>query len=213
MPILQRPRDGSSLCLRTVCLRQLLCRPVRTFRRLPLAVRVDGGDGYRHQALTGTIGTRRGNWRAAGMRRLPAALREIARVRLVASRDSTIIAPRAGMAELVDAPDSKSGSGNRVWVRFPLPAPAKNEGRFRTGFRRCLTSAKARRASADHWCGPLTSCRRLISLPPRRSAVLCNLVPAGVDMTARLRCDTTIRSAGRFAAGLEPMCRLCRSRR
>ena len=27
------------------------------------------------------------------------------------------------MAELVDAPDSKSGSGNRVWVRFPLPAP------------------------------------------------------------------------------------------
>jgi hypothetical protein len=29
------------------------------------------------------------------------------------------------MAELVDAPDSKSGSGNRVWVRFPLPAPGK----------------------------------------------------------------------------------------
>ena len=29
----------------------------------------------------------------------------------------------AGMAELVDAPDSKSGSGNRVGVRFPLPAP------------------------------------------------------------------------------------------
>src|SRR5687767_13505497 len=28
------------------------------------------------------------------------------------------------MAELVDAPDSKSGSGNRVWVRFPLPAPS-----------------------------------------------------------------------------------------
>src|SRR5688500_16651875 len=27
------------------------------------------------------------------------------------------------MAELVDAPDSKSGSGNRVWGRFPLPAP------------------------------------------------------------------------------------------
>ena len=27
------------------------------------------------------------------------------------------------MAELVDAPDSKSGSSNGVWVRFPLPAP------------------------------------------------------------------------------------------
>jgi hypothetical protein len=30
----------------------------------------------------------------------------------------------AGMAELVDAPDSKSGDGNIVGVRFPLPAPA-----------------------------------------------------------------------------------------
>tara|TARA_Y100000590_G_scaffold462237_1_gene625852 strand:+ start:832 stop:1473 length:642 start_codon:yes stop_codon:yes gene_type:complete len=29
------------------------------------------------------------------------------------------------MAELVDAPDSKSGSGNRVRVRFSLPAPSK----------------------------------------------------------------------------------------
>ena len=29
----------------------------------------------------------------------------------------------AGMAELVDAPDSKSGDGDIVWVRFPLPAP------------------------------------------------------------------------------------------
>ena len=29
------------------------------------------------------------------------------------------------MAELVDAPDSKSGSSNGVWVRFPLPAPIK----------------------------------------------------------------------------------------
>jgi hypothetical protein len=29
----------------------------------------------------------------------------------------------AGVAELVDAPDSKSGSGNRVRVRFSLPAP------------------------------------------------------------------------------------------
>src|SRR5215212_9466512 len=29
----------------------------------------------------------------------------------------------AGMAELVDAPDSKSGPREGVWVRFPLPAP------------------------------------------------------------------------------------------
>jgi ADP-ribose pyrophosphatase YjhB (NUDIX family) len=36
--------------------------------------------------------------------------------------------PLAGVAELVDAPDSKSGSGNRVWVRFPPPAPRMSEG-------------------------------------------------------------------------------------
>ena len=31
--------------------------------------------------------------------------------------------PRASVAELVDAPDSKSGFGNGVWVRFPPEAP------------------------------------------------------------------------------------------
>src|SRR6202171_2800955 len=40
-------------------------------------------------------------------------------------RRSTICGTLAGMAELVDALDSKSSSGNRVGVRFPLPAPRK----------------------------------------------------------------------------------------
>ncbi len=35
----------------------------------------------------------------------------------------TSVSQSAGMAELVDAPDSKSGSGNRVRVRVSLPAP------------------------------------------------------------------------------------------
>ena len=42
---------------------------------------------------------------------------------------SNLHKPHAGVAELVDAPDSKSGSGNRVRVRVSLPAPiiiAKN---------------------------------------------------------------------------------------
>ena len=29
---------------------------------------------------------------------------------------------QAGMSELADETDSKSVTGNRVWVRFPLPA-------------------------------------------------------------------------------------------
>ena len=36
---------------------------------------------------------------------------------------STILISSAGVAEAVDAPDSKSGSGNRVGVQVSPPAP------------------------------------------------------------------------------------------
>ena len=42
---------------------------------------------------------------------------------LPSGRPSGAILSPAGMAELVDALDSKSSSGNRVGVRFPLPVP------------------------------------------------------------------------------------------
>ena len=35
----------------------------------------------------------------------------------------------AGVAELADAPDSKSGSRKRVWVRFPPPASANTKAK------------------------------------------------------------------------------------
>jgi hypothetical protein len=42
-------------------------------------------------------------------------------VPILAAPEKTVA---AGVAELVDASDSKSDFGNRVWVRFPPPAPA-----------------------------------------------------------------------------------------
>ena len=48
---------------------------------------------------------------------------------LAASEQSAILAALrnsvAGMAELVDAADSKSAALKSVWVRFPLPAPSQ----------------------------------------------------------------------------------------
>ena len=35
-------------------------------------------------------------------------------------------ADNAGVVELADAPDSKSGGGNSVWVQLPPPAPDKS---------------------------------------------------------------------------------------
>src|SRR5918999_4919245 len=38
----------------------------------------------------------------------------------------------AGVAESVDAPDSKSGEGNLVWVRVPPPAQSSSRGHTRS---------------------------------------------------------------------------------
>lgn len=42
--------------------------------------------------------------------------------------------PRAGMAESVDAADSKSAALKSVWVRVPLPAPDTRRPRERVAF-------------------------------------------------------------------------------
>ena len=39
----------------------------------------------------------------------------------------TVLKILAGMMELADVPDSKSGGSDTVWVRPPLPAPKRND--------------------------------------------------------------------------------------
>ena len=52
---------------------------------------------------------------------------EEARCRIGAERELGSGIPQAGVAELVDALDSKSSSGDRVSVRFRPPAPSLNQ--------------------------------------------------------------------------------------
>src|SRR5690606_29372649 len=61
-----------------------------------------------------------------------------------------IIAGRAGVAESVDAADSKSAALKSVWVRVPPPAPG-NHAKRRPGLdRTCILSGRAFRAEALH---------------------------------------------------------------
>ena len=79
---------------------------------------------------------------------------------------------RAGMAELVDAPDSKSDSGDRVRVRLSLPSPLIFKGflptppqvsmsKLRTRFKRCTQAIGAQRTLSPVSCRALWSPRFL----------------------------------------------------
>src|SRR5260221_11866094 len=54
------------------------------------------------------------------------------------------------MAELVDAPDSKSGGGDTVWVRFPLRAPEFNYGRPLNFCSNCGSPVELKIPAGDH---------------------------------------------------------------
>src|SRR5512135_2297823 len=71
------------------------------------------------------------------------------------------------MAELVDAPDSKSGAGDSVWVRVPLPAPSPG-GRLRGGLVR--TSCEQYLRSALIFKGVSVDIRTLGAYAPRSKA-------------------------------------------
>lgn len=51
-----------------------------------------------------------------------------------------IMAACAGVAELVDAPDSKSGGGDTVWVRVPPSVPLSAFTTVLNGSQRQITS-------------------------------------------------------------------------
>jgi ADP-ribose pyrophosphatase YjhB (NUDIX family) len=54
------------------------------------------------------------------------------------------------MAELVDAPDSKSGGGDTVWVRFPLRAPDFNYGYALNFCSNCGSAVVSKIPEGDH---------------------------------------------------------------
>ena len=89
------------------------------------------------------------------------------------------------MAKLVDAPDSKSGSGNRVGVQVPLPAPSLNILRL-TACAQVIAVRFKRLHSARHnsnrlVCRPAL-CRTLLSSEFRQCChlpLLNTINPAG----------------------------------
>src|SRR5579883_1457418 len=110
----------------------------------------------------------------------------------------------AGVAELVDATDSKSVSGNRVWVRFPPPAPKINpsgpRGRFRFIFSMSFSLRQSVRPASSL---ALAQMARLVlsAYGPTRtgcSSPCCDYQPPvhRVDVAHRHSAEQCIGSAG-----------------